>query len=188
MANVGLYNIPEIDITYENIPWFKTESNQQNWMDNRLRRSVEAKISVDPTRTSITISQPYREIESWNIDYVCILDQSGKRLYYFVTDYEYKTTSATTLLLELDVMQTYMFDINFNPSFVERAHTNRWKNVGGVNVPAAPVLDEGIEFGDLVMGENRSTTFRDRYIISSTTPLGKTKRKKTRKEEGEYYG
>ena len=188
MANIGLYNIPEIDISYENIPWFKSINQQLSWMDSRLRRSVEGKISIDPARTSVTIPFRYAEVESWNIDYVCLLDQSGKRLYYFVVDYEYQTTRATTLILSLDVFQTYMFDITFNPSFVDRAHTKRWKTVKGRDVPASPVLDEGLEYGDLVMGNNDKAEFRDKYIISSTSPLGKTKRKKKPYKEVEYYG
>ena len=193
MANIGLYNIPEIDITFENIPYFKTLSSQQSWMDKRLIRSVEGKITVDPTRTTVTLPFRYSEIEQWNIDYVCLLDQSGKRLYYFVVDYQFTTSRATTLVLALDPMQTYMFDITFNPSFVDRAHTDRWKQAkgGGRWIPACPVLDEGLQFGDLVMGYNDKWKYRDKYIIASTSPLGKNKFKKpkpTTRKEDEYYG
>ena len=59
MATIVLYNIPEMDITYENIPFFESKSAQTSWINGHPKIQLDAKISVDPTRTTVTIALSY---------------------------------------------------------------------------------------------------------------------------------
>ena len=175
MSEVRLYSIPEMDSTYQNAPFFDSLDSQYNWIQTKYRATVDAKISVDLNRTTVTIDKPYKELEHLGIDYISLVDSNNKRLYYFVLDYDYKTANATTLFLQLDVLQTYMFDITYMPSFVERTHVNRYKIEHDLVCPAGGTVDEGLEMGDMVFTNITTEKYRDKYIISSTTPLGKNK-------------
>lgn len=173
MAIVRLYNIPEMDITYENIPYFENKTAQIGWINAHRNIQLEGRISVDPTRTTITVDKSYAELERAGVNYCSLVMDGTKIMYYFISDYEYKTSAATTLILTLDVFQTYIYDVDLLESFVDRCHVNRYKQDKGVWIPAGGTVEEGLAFGDLMLEGVKTTEFRDKFIIASTTPLGK---------------
>lgn len=67
-----------------------------------------------------------------------------KYYYAFITNMEYVNENATRITFEIDVYQTYMFDIQYKKSFIEREHVN--DDTIGKNI-----IDEGLEIGDLVI-------------------------------------
>ena len=175
MAIVNFYSIPELDMSYEHVPFFNGIAEQERWFLQKQKGSVEAKLAMDPSRIAVTIGQPYSFFKQYNIDYVSIIDNefSRKTFYYFITNFEFKTSNATTLILALDVMQTYQTDIVFKDTFVERCHVDRWKrNKEGHLVPTDNYQDEGLQFGDLIITKEERTDFRDKYLITSSSPLG----------------
>lgn len=66
--------------------------------------------------------------------------ESGKFYYYFINNIEYVNDSTVELFLELDVIQTYFFDFDLLPCFVERQHVD--SDGVGENT-----IDEGLEMG-----------------------------------------
>ena len=184
MATVNLYSVPECDMAYEHAPYFESRSAQSQWMLGRRKLQImDVNISVDPNRTSVTLPHSYEEIESWNVDYASLSDPSGKTLYYFVADYDYTTTSATTLILVLDPLQTFMFDIDFKDSFVERCHVDRWTDD---NMPTKEFEAEGLEFGEHIQKEKikiKQVT-ENNYLIVASNPLGIINRKN--RKDGDY--
>lgn len=80
-----------------------------------------------------------------NIDsnnYLVLLNQT-KYYYYFITSMEYIDDSTTRINIELDVMQTYFFDIKYNQTFIEREHVTN-------DTPGAHTVPEGLETGEFV--------------------------------------
>ena len=67
---------------------------------------------------------------------------NGKWYYYFINKVEYVNDSTVELFLEMDVIQTYLFDMNFKDCFIERTHTLS-DDIG------EHTLDEGLEMGML---------------------------------------
>ena len=174
MSKISLYRLPKLDPSYQNAPCFYSIENQRAWIEGGHQFSLDAEIKVELNRTSLTVDIVYSEIERLGIDYVSLVDAYGKTLYYFVLDYEYVSPWATTLILSLDALQTYMFDIGFLESFVDRCHVNRlqWDSDLYGYKPIGGTIDEGLQFGDLVLNDVEEQTFEDKYIITSTTPLG----------------
>lgn len=170
---IKLYSIPEMDLNYDNIPWFLNKGNQTSYFNARLKQTIPANIKVDPTRTAVTIKASYATVEGWNVDYCTITDDSGKLNFYFIGDYIQATQAVTTFELIFDPIQTYMFDITIMPSFVDRCHVPRWKTSSyGTKVPAGGTVMEDLQFGDMVLGDYKTESFRPKYIISSTSMLG----------------
>ena len=176
MAIINFYSVPELDISYEHVAWFDGLAAQERWFFNKQKGSAEAKLAMDPTRISVTIGQPYRYFKQNNIDYCMIEDDmSRKKFYYFIINFEYKALNATTLILKLDVIQTYQTSLVFQDTFVDRMHVDRWKrNAENYLVPTDNHQEEGLQFGDLVVVDAERTRYRDKYIITSSTVLGKS--------------
>lgn len=62
--------------------------------------------------------------ELWNADYIMYqnLTMGNKWFYAFVTNLEMKAPSTTWIYFEIDVMQTFMFDVKPIEAFIERQH------------------------------------------------------------------
>lgn len=68
---------------------------------------------------------------------------SGKRYFYFINQIEYINDNTVELTLELDVIQTYMFDWVLRPCFVEREHS-------ATDYIGDNTIDEGLDVGEYV--------------------------------------
>ena len=85
------------------------------------------------------------EVQAWNYLYFRNGD-TGKPYYYFITNIEYISDTTIELFLELDVLQTYLFDFELLPCFIERQHTET-DEIG------EHTIDEGLEIGELVTAQ-----------------------------------
>ena len=74
---------------------------------------------------------------------------SNKWFYAYITDMKYENDSMTTITIETDVYQTWMFDINVKRSFVVREHTNN-DTFGANTVPENLETGDFIENGDMI--------------------------------------
>ncbi|HWI49443.1 MAG TPA: hypothetical protein VNU45_14590, partial [Rummeliibacillus sp.] len=67
-----------------------------------------------------------------------------KWFYAFVTSLEYVNTSVTNVYFEIDVFQSWKFEMNFKPSYVLREHRPLWNTDG---TPVINTVDEGLNYG-----------------------------------------
>ena len=88
-----------------------------------------------------------------------------KYYYCFITNMEYVNENATRITFETDVYQTYMFDIVYKKSFVEREHVN--DDTIGVNT-----THEGLETGEYVINNFENL---DEYGGSGHVVIGVTR-------------
>lgn len=95
---------------------------------------------------------------------------SNKWFFAFITNMEFVNNNVTNISIETDVWQTYMFDITFRNSFVEREHVNN-DSVGLHTLP------EGLETGEYVCNQHVIDDHMDNimsdltYVLSSTVSL-----------------
>ena len=87
----------------------------------------------------------------------------NKWFYAYITKCEYKNDGCTELTIETDVFQTWMFDIIYLTSFIEREHVND-DTIGKHTVP------ENVELGEYICnGSTKYTGLNDiKYIVCST--------------------
>lgn len=123
--------------------------------------------------------------KSWEINVDATLEQARqwgylfftnpdtlKTYYYFITNIEYVNDSTVKLTIEMDVMQTYMFNVDgsegytLNRCFVEREHSSS-DGIGDNTV------EETLNVGDLrvVNGENVDLNDLCVLILSTYNPL-----------------
>lgn len=112
------------------------------------------------------VQATYQEAQTWSY---LFLQQSGKYYFYFINAIEYVSDECVQLTLELDLLQTYMFDFTFLPSFIERQHVTS-DEIGEHTV------DEGLETGEYI--DTLSVDFSDIselvVLVMSTAKLTTT--------------
>lgn len=109
-----------LDNRYEHTLYFDKTSAQRNFFAKKVDKTF---LAYTYARKSwpLQVQATMEEARVWN--YLYFTNGTGKTYYYFVTNVEYKNDNMVELTLELDVMQTYLFDIVWLPCFVERQHT-----------------------------------------------------------------
>lgn len=129
-----------IDNRYEHSLYFNSEEDQFNYFFSKkiatfqkytyLRKNWKLKVEAD------------MDIATW-YSYLMFRNHKNDRWwYYFITKVEYVNDETVELTLELDVIQTFLFDMRLKDCFVERMHTFS-DDIGEHTV------DEGLETGML---------------------------------------
>lgn len=159
-----LINVNYLDTNLDNTLGFSSKENQFNWFTNppRIVRTVVDNVyhrKNQPIKVGFLID----DLENCNY---CIVDNGTRKWYYFIISKEYINHGMTQLNLELDVFQTYLFDMSFNESFIERMHLNY-----------ATLVDEELQVGDYFEFSRNDIAdlSNGTVIISATDPLGYVK-------------
>lgn len=168
MAIVYLCSLPTLSNDYHHTIDFNSIESQRLYFNSKVLKQVNGNVVVDTLEDRYILSCTIQSVK--DCDYLFVEDSNKKRLYYFITGKRYKTTSSTIVDLEIDVLQTYMFNYNLLDSFVDRCHVNRWNPNG---TPTSEIVYEDIEYGDnIVIGKEKLCTIKKQYLITSTVPLG----------------
>lgn len=97
-------------------------------------------------REEQAIKIPVEYDSVYNCNYIMYKNTaySGKWFYGFITKKEYVNPNTTRIYFEMDVFQTWLFDISWRASFVEREHCQRWNSDG---TPVINTVDEELNYG-----------------------------------------
>lgn len=168
-VNLNLCLLPFLDTSYKNVIDFKDKESRDRWFNNAVARVTTANIKYDCNRTSVVVTLLLQEAN--NFDYL-FYDGPDRRYFYFITSIEYNTFNTTILGLELDVFNTYYYDVFLNNSFVERMHVDRWNG----DIPTYNVEDEGLSIGEYRMLEDPTELYKMNkgLVIASSVPIGIT--------------
>ena len=167
-----LCNCKELDINYNHSFYFTNVNKQIEYFISKSVYTIND-CYYHRKDSSIKIDKSFDELQFVNY-VVSRNEEDGKYYFYFVHDRVYVNDEVTLLILKLDVIQTYLFDMDLNTiqSLVDRYHCNRFNgelpDMSNVN------NDEGIEVGEYV--EKSRTTIFDYsnmggYIVTSSDKL-----------------
>jgi hypothetical protein len=136
-SNVPLTN------SYEHTMTFADPSAQANYF---LSKVSHAFTGLTYQRETLAVRVPASYDSLYNCNYLMYRnnDFGTKWFYAFITEREYVNPEMTLVHFELDVYQTWQFAVNWNMSFVEREHRDRWNTDG---TPVINTLDEGLNYG-----------------------------------------
>lgn len=142
---------------------FANATAQQTYFESRVLYSY-TDFTYVRENNSIAVGQNVEDIRDCN--YMMYQNKNfgnNKWFYAFVTDLEYVNENCTRVYFETDSWQTWVWDIDLHPIFIEREHTND-DTVGANLVP------ETIETGDYYC---TSTDYYDGlddiiYVIQAT--------------------
>lgn len=128
---------------YKHTRWHTSQSTQTQYFNsmNTVHTMSNASFQRIEGRNYVKVDKNKDEL--WGINYFTFINQN-KRFYGFVTTMEFMTPGLTHVYFEIDVLQTWMFDMNFKPSYVVREHRRLWNNDG---TPVINTIDEGLHYG-----------------------------------------
>ncbi len=176
MNSIILCNVPNLDINHNHSFTFRDLNQQIQYF---LSKKV---LEYDNTRynrigNSVKIPIHFDDINLMRCNYLLVRNHRqlayGKTYFYFITNKEYVNSETTKLTLKLDVIQTYLFDINFGQCYIERQHYNPYNANGDLNLD---IVDraENLEVGEYIV-EKTETIYdynnKGGFIVASSTKL-----------------
>ena len=106
----------------------------------------------------ITIEKTYDDIIGYNYLYDTNTGFTTKRYYCFITSIEYVNENVTNVYIETDVLQTWMFDVTYNPCYVEREHVAD-DTIGKHTIP------ENVETGEYIVNAHLSDDYNNKTTL-----------------------
>lgn len=149
-----------LDNRYEHSIYFPNATAQQNYFAGKVVKTFPA-YSYLRKSWPIQVQATMEQAKTWS--YLYFRNGAGKYYYYFINQVEYKNDNTVELSLELDVLQTYMFDYTLLDCYVERQHSV-------TDEPGEHTLDEGLEVGEMTSNRQPYTfDFDDLAVLVLAT-------------------
>jgi hypothetical protein len=144
-TSIALYSGIPFNKDYKHTRWFDSLADQLNWFASQTHVATitQSNFQRIEGRSFFKVKMPIDQL--WGVNYFSFQNADlGKVFYAFVTKLEYSNGDMTIIHFELDVLQTWMFDLDFKPSFVVREHCPLWNSDG---TPVVNTVDEGLAYG-----------------------------------------
>lgn len=156
ISRVHLLNVP-LENDYKNTLYFDDITSQQKYFSNNVIREYT---NITYQRKDEVIYIPSHIDDISEVNYVMYQNRkkSNKWYYAFVKNMKYENDECTILEIETDVIQTWMFDYEVKPSFVEREHTIS-DGVGDNTIP------ENLETGEYVTMQHMSDDYHNQVTM-----------------------
>lgn len=130
---------------YRNTRWFANSTAQNTYFNARtlVHSMATANFQRMDDKTFVRCDQSIDDL--FNVNYIRFQNATydSKWFYAFVTKLEYINRNTTYVHFEIDVIQTWMFDLTFKKSYVIREHAD----LGTTSDPVINTVDEGLNYG-----------------------------------------
>lgn len=159
-TNITLTNVPWNN-DYRDVVMFESTDALNQYIDRNVSQNVTIANSMyAKVNEPIILEIPFNAANRFN--YVRVYNpaqplirgggDTPRYFYYFITDVRYSAPNATTIVVQLDVFQTYIRQVEFGRSYIERGHIgianeNNFQNYG-LDYLTVP---EGLDTGDSYM-------------------------------------
>ena len=152
-----------LENNYKHQLTFTSTTTQRNYFtSNSVLKHTCNDFTYIKKDSQIVVDYPIDTIIDCNYLYYKNTGFTTKYYYCFITNMEYVNENATRITFEVDAFQTYMFDITYKQSFVEREHVN--DDTLGKNL-----VPENLETGEYVaQNQTLDTSYNDRCIVIAT--------------------
>lgn len=149
-----------LDSTYQNTIFFNNIGEQKQYFAGKVVKTFSAYTYLRKD-WDIIVQATEEEARSWT--YLFFQNSAdSKTYYYFINDIKYENPSAVKLVLEMDVMQTFLEEYTLGMSFVEREHVE-YDGIG------EHLLDEELDVGELVNADLQSCELKDLCVLMLAT-------------------
>lgn len=149
-----------LDATYEHTIKFNTSHEQLVYFQGRVKKTYKYTTYIRK-KQNILVDFSLDDIQ--DVNYMMYKSSVNSKWYYcFVVQKIYKSDDCTEIVVDLDVMQTYQFDYNLLPSFVERCHVDRWE---ADKSPIFSFTDEELDIGKEYIVEKSYNIKRNDNVI-----------------------
>lgn len=168
-STIKLFSGVPLDNSYRNTLYFANSTQQLQYFASSSAGLVATLTSLSYQRVNLNtcrVEIPYSQ--AYSVNYMAFKNDSfeNKWFYAFVLEVNYINNAVVEIVYELDVMQTYLFDVDLKPCLVEREHIAKSADTIGANV-----LPEAFDLGEyriknivpfVPLGRDGTTTY---YIV-----------------------
>lgn len=117
-------------ISQTDTPLFNSLAEQTQWFNKHVIKSVDDYYPPNYTNSIRVDSDDLTILSRCNY---FSLTYNNKTYYYFITGVEYINEAVVNINVEMDTIQTYMFDILYNNARISRRTIKRWNVDGTIN-------------------------------------------------------
>lgn len=151
------------DNSYRHTMDFASAADQESFMVSAMAQSL-SRNDYTYVRVRNAVQVPFNAEYLYTYNYVMFQNANygSKWFYAFIVECNYMNDNCTELVLELDVMQTWMFDFSFCECFVEREHVV--DDAVGLHTNPEPEMP----YRQVTLDRNRVDWSRDMSIIVQT--------------------
>lgn len=144
-TEVRLLSVP-FSNDYKHTMDFGSKSEQTSFMMSKTSFSFDEGFTYQRQDHALKVPVGIDDIDIMSCNYVMYQNSNyGTKWWYaFITSKRYVNPNTTELTLQTDVFQTWQFDMQLKPSFIERQHCKRWNSDGS---PVINTVDEGLNYG-----------------------------------------
>lgn len=157
-SNITICSGVRLTPEYTHTIWFSSKESQFAYFAGKAAHSFAGYTFIRKA-WSIKVQATMEQARKWSYMF---FTNGGKIWYYFITNIEYVNDNTVELFVEIDVMQSYLFDYDLLRCFVEREHA-AFDPIGG------NVVDEGLEVGEYVSIADFNSDLNDYYIMILAT-------------------
>lgn len=151
-------------LTLINVPWnndyrdvwrASSRSALDSWIDGNADKLVLQNVSLAKFDRNVRVNTPINRAMQHNYlraaNGAAPTGDTQRTYYYFILDYKQIAPNTTELMLQLDVWQTFGYDVTLGNCFIERGHigianTNAFNNYGRDYLSIPEGLDVGAEY------------------------------------------
>ena len=126
------------DNSYDFIKTFSSKDAQSSYFSSFNYTAINEHNYVKINQNTIRVPFSFEYITNNKINYL-IMNNDGKKYYCFITKKNWISEEVCELEFEIDVIQTFMFDISCKSSFIERMNCD---------IEDVADFDEGLEIGE----------------------------------------
>ena len=182
ITNISLLNVKEIDNSYNHTYYFDSKEAQTRFFDSKIVYQLNDTQYTRINQNSIQVEYNIETME--NVDYMktTVYDDRGRghSRYYFITNKFYVNENVTCLVMELDVIQTFLFDLNLNRvmSLIDRTMIKDNENGNVYGEELQEIEDLNIDHYNIISKQtifNAENFGEGGFFVSSSDILGNTK-------------
>lgn len=140
--------------------FFGNAQGQYNFFNSKAIKTFNKGVPIQFDPSTITIGIPAESI--YLSDYVIIQNDNSKIYYAFLNKIEYVNLESCRITIEIDFVQSFLFDINYLKSFVIREHSE--SDIIGENL-----LAEEFSYSEYILDNHQRTVLFDYYSVVVVT-------------------
>lgn len=144
---ISLYYVEGINDV--DTPFFSSKEEQSEYFSSKLIKSLSTSYYPPYYRNTIKFASDDLTLNT-KVNYLS-LNSAERTYYYFITSAMYVSEGILEITIDMDVIQTYYFDIHIKHCCIERKFINRYTEAGYYN---RSYIRENVSQGHYLLGKN----------------------------------
>lgn len=180
-TDVIIFQGVPLDNTYTDTIYFTSVNEQYNFfVSNYTRKNFGSQSYQRVNKNRIRLQVLADTIATYNYMLFRNTAYGNKWFYAFITDINYINDNCTEIEYEIDVMQSWLFEVTLEPSYVEREHVAQ-------DGPGQHLEAENTDLGRIICQYTEYTNLFDSYsvVIAMALESGSTSAIMTAEEGGD---